>query len=161
MSGNGRCLQRFSHEDGTCSSSLAVRPASSSSYYLAVGAESGVVSVYNESFKGYDSGSTVAGAVKPLRSIMNLRTVISSISIHPGGEVMAIASEQQKDKLKLGNLLSLHLHAFYYYAPMPLPHSPPSFVHCLQQLAHREDSLQSSKMHRFQLSQRLHGGRQQ
>ena len=115
MSGNGRCLRRFAHEDGTCSSSLAVCPASSSSSYIAVGAESGVVSVYNEILKGYDSDSTVSGAVKPIRSIMNLRTIISSIAFHPLGEVMAIASEQQKDLLKLGNIMYIYIHPHHYY----------------------------------------------
>ena len=41
---HGRCLSRFKHEDGTCSSALAV---SRGSNYLAVGAESGAVSLFD------------------------------------------------------------------------------------------------------------------
>ena len=41
----GRCLGKFHHDDGSCSSSLAYH----SSGYLAVGAESGVVSLYDTS----------------------------------------------------------------------------------------------------------------
>ena len=41
----GRCLGKFHHDDGSCSSSIAYH----SSGYVAVGAESGVVSLYDTS----------------------------------------------------------------------------------------------------------------
>lgn len=61
--------------------------------YVAVGSESGVVSLY-------DYTSPVSGRVasKPtpnlLKSVMNLTTKITTVKFHPSGQLMAIASNE-------------------------------------------------------------------
>jgi len=114
---SGRCLQRFSHDDGSCNSSLSsfIFPNTygrSSAGFLSVGSESGVVSLFNlnkidhhldnndnnnnnfsnnlldTSFTSYKSST------KQIKSIMNLTTTITSTAFHPSGELLAIASNQ-------------------------------------------------------------------
>eukprot|EP01038_Epipyxis_sp_PR26KG_P006613 gene6613-9080_t len=124
----GRCVSRFIHDDGTCTSSLATYSPQNydnnsynqnyhlSSSYVAVGTESGVVSLYNcrlnDSTGYYDylnndmsdfhknneqnSHKNVYNRLvappKQLKTIMNLTTRISSATFHPSGQILAIAS---------------------------------------------------------------------
>ncbi len=109
---------RFPHDDGTCTSNLsAYTPYTTSTTtsttfgttpyrlprsYLAVGAESGVVSVFGADqgalgSAGYDfsTGNSSGGGVpKQLKSLMNLTTQITSTCFHPSGQILAIASNQ-------------------------------------------------------------------
>jgi U3 small nucleolar RNA-associated protein 18 len=99
---NGRCIKRFAHDDGTCSSSLSGCSSSnsssndSSSHYLAVGTESGVVSIFNEKFSSINSSnqSKMLKAPTALKTIMSLTTKITCTSFHPSGQILAIASDQ-------------------------------------------------------------------
>lgn len=119
---NGKCVNKFQHEDGTATSHLTTYlPSQSSSssnfnYYslpnafLSVGAISGVNSIY-EGFYQTNSGlhdfssslhddSDVRGkrlastAPKPLKSVMNLTTKITCSAFHPSGQILAIASNE-------------------------------------------------------------------
>jgi hypothetical protein len=115
---------RFPHDDGTCTSHLsAYTPPSSHSTasasfgcapyhlprsYLAVGAESGVVSVFgadrNGLTGGYDfslggANASAGGVPKQLKSVMNLTTPITSSCFHPSGQILAIASNQVCDRV--------------------------------------------------------------
>jgi hypothetical protein len=115
-------LNRFPHDDGTCTSHLsAYTPPSSHSTpstsfgtvpyhlprsYLSVGAESGVVSVFgadrNGLTGGYDftlggANASAGGVPKQLKSVMNLTTPITSSCFHPSGQILAIASNQVCD----------------------------------------------------------------
>jgi len=168
-----RCVTKFSHNDGTCSSHLSayVPPEytmsrltagtvvgvgggsgggsgsggginypqgyHARSAYLAVGAESGVTSIYDaylDSAAGtYDftttsaahnsinyrnnnnndhgnsnddlivniSGSSTTTSILPRKSILNLTTPIHLTCYHPSGQLLAIASDQKQDQLKL------------------------------------------------------------
>lgn len=97
----GKCVKRFAHDDGTCSSSLSGCSSSnsssdSSSHYLAVGTESGVVSIFNEKFSSINgsSQSKLLTAPTALKTIMSLTTKITCTTFHPSGQILAIASDQ-------------------------------------------------------------------
>lgn len=93
------CLPRFAHSDGTCTSALAaVKPtgASGGAGYLAVGAESGVVSVFEGGLGKLTAAGEGGGSVAPamMKSVMNLTTEITAAQFHPSGQILAIASRE-------------------------------------------------------------------
>ncbi len=121
----GKCCKRFSHDDGTCTSNLAACRSSSSSHYLAIGAESGVVSVFNSSFSANNT-STDMSSPTALKSIMNLTTKIDTMAFHPSGQVLAISSEQKTDQLKL-----VHLPSCTVFSNWPTSKTPVRRVKCM------------------------------
>ena len=134
----GRCVARFHNEDGTCTSMLAASlcaqlqgtvfgprsvPSSSSgggtgNTYLAVGSESGVVALYYADLSSSASAAAVGG-VRPLKALMNLTTKVTCAAFHPSGELLAVASDQKKDQLKL-----VHLPSGTVYANWPTEKTP-------------------------------------
>ena len=100
------CLSvRFKHDDGTCTSSLASGGTSAIRKWMAVGAESGAVSLYNNfSTSDSDNGSGSArdglwGFTKQ-RTVLNLTTKITTMAFHPSAEIAAIASDQVRQSLR-------------------------------------------------------------
>lgn len=123
---NGRCCKRFTHDDGTCTSNLSACRSSSSSHYLAVGAESGVVSIFNSSF----SAANMSGDRSPpaaLKSVMNLTTKVDGMTFHPSGQILAISSEQKTDQLKL-----VHLPTCTVFSNWPTSKTPVRKVKCME-----------------------------
>ena len=110
---HARCVSRFRHEDGTCSSALAV---SASSAYLAIGAESGVMSLY-------DAGNLPRGLAteppKPMKSALNLTTKIDTVCFHPASQLVAYASREINDQLRL-----MHLPSYTVYTNWPTERTP-------------------------------------
>jgi U3 small nucleolar RNA-associated protein 18 len=119
-----RCVSRVRNEDGTCVSFLqssARRGGAAGDFLTAVGSESGVVSLYNshcqyKDVSGSSGGSAFGSSAfggeqrssylesvlhKPLRSVMNLSTKISCMAAHPSGQMLAVASDQKRDQLRL------------------------------------------------------------
>ena len=76
----GRCTTRFHHDDGTATTSLACNNS-----FLAVGSESGAVSVFGQDY-------CVSQSPVAVRTLMNLTTKINCMAMHPSGELMAMAS---------------------------------------------------------------------
>jgi len=116
---HSRCLSRFKHEDGTCTSALSL---SSGADYLAVGAESGAVSLF-------DAHSLPAGAgaaPKPLKSALNLVTKISCLRFHPSSQILAFSSPEVNDQLRL-----LHLPSYSVYTNWPTEKTPLRKVSCV------------------------------
>lgn len=114
---NGRCVSRFSHEDGTATTCLSAyvpppaSPSSSSSskqtnfytlnnVYLSIGTMSGVASIYEGGFDpgmdqfSFQSTSSKAINPTPMKNIMNITTPITSSVFHPSGQILAIASKE-------------------------------------------------------------------
>jgi U3 small nucleolar RNA-associated protein 18 len=119
-----RCVSRFHHEDGTPTSALAVyAPPSSrdfnnnsagsnhnnhnnarffslSNCYLSVATMSGVVSLFegilstSATSAYYSFSESNNASPKPLKSVMNLTTKITTSSFHPSGQILAIASNE-------------------------------------------------------------------
>lgn len=113
--GTRRCISRFQNEDGTISSSLSL-----SSDFLAVGAESGVVNLYDTNHNIMTNTNT---ARKPHKTVLNLRTSASSLAFHPTGEILAMASRYEKDSLKL-----LHVNSGGVFANWPTAKTPLGYV---------------------------------
>ncbi|CAM9313703.1 unnamed protein product [Ectocarpus sp. 12 AP-2014] len=95
-----RCVLRFFNEGGTCTSSLAVKgPTSSSPQRLtAVGSDSGVVNVYDAD--ALETGKRVLRP-SPLKAVMSLTTPVTTTKFSPDGQMLAIASNQKRDALKV------------------------------------------------------------
>ncbi|CAM9367166.1 unnamed protein product [Ascophyllum nodosum] len=92
-----RCVLRFFNEGGTSTTSLAMSPSSTHSL-MAVGSDSGVVNVYgNDAFQ---SGKRVFRPM-PLKAIMSLTTPATTTKFSPDGQMLAIASNQKRDGLKI------------------------------------------------------------
>lgn len=122
--GSRRCVERFHNEDGTITSSLAM-----SNNFLAVGAESGVVNLYNDkhtplSSRGLKDGlSLTATQRNPLKSIMNLTTSADSMQFNPTGEILAISSRRETNGLKL-----LHVPTATVFSNWPTSKTPLKYV---------------------------------
>ena len=137
----GRCLARFRHEDGSCTSHLSTyTPASALALaaageadgtglyrlpqaLLAVGTESGVVSVFGEqpskapvsqngvfsfdrwNFGTYPQSQNGSAQPSPLKTVMNLTTKITSSVFHPSGQILAIASAEVFTRHVLSSVL--------------------------------------------------------
>lgn len=105
----GRCVARFKHEDGTCSSALAC----SSGGHLALGAESGAVSLYSPPLPR----GTAPPA--PPKTLLHLTTQITSLAFHPSAEILALASSSKSDQLRL-----LHVPSGTVFSNWPTAKTP-------------------------------------
>jgi len=113
------CIERFTNEDGTITSSLA-----SSSKHLAVGAESGVVNLYNEQSRlpsGIDR--SLLQRREPIKSIMNLRTSADSVRFNDDGQILAMSTRRETHGLKL-----LHVPTATVFSNWPTSKTPLSYV---------------------------------
>ena len=137
----GRCLHKFHNEDGTASTSLAVANAPSVSSTrtqyspsvgdgkkcLAVGSESGVVSLFDiqmllpmrSETTTTTATATAARAMKPYKSCMNLSTVITSMAMHANNQLLAVASDRSRDQLRL-----IHTPSGTVYSNWPTDKTP-------------------------------------
>ncbi|XP_067403539.1 U3 small nucleolar RNA-associated protein 18 homolog [Emydura macquarii macquarii] len=93
-----RCLNRFTDEGclrGTC---LAV---SKNGQYVACGSSSGVVNVYTHDVCLRETNP------KPVKAIMNLVTAATSLTFNPTTEILAVASNEANDAVRLVHIPSL------------------------------------------------------
>lgn len=102
-------LERFSNQDGSITSSLAV-----SGRTLAVGSESGVVNLFSE----------VRGRSKePLKSILNIRTPINRVAFNSDGNMLAMSSRKERDSLKI-----VHIPTQTVFSNWPTSNTPLNYV---------------------------------
>lgn len=104
-----RCVERFSNEDGTITSTLA-----SSAKHFAVGAESGVVNLYS---------NLEMGNRTPIKSIMNLHTSADFSQFNHDGQILAFSTRREKKGLKL-----LHVPTGTVFSNWPTSNTPLSYV---------------------------------
>ena len=126
--GSRRCVERFHNEDGTITSSLAL-----SSNILAVGAESGVVNLYNERYlspavghRGGGGGGLSFTAIaerKPVKSIMNLTTSVDNVCFNHDGQILALSTRRETNGLKL-----LHVPTQTVFSNWPTSKTPLKYV---------------------------------
>jgi U3 small nucleolar RNA-associated protein 18 len=103
-----RCVDRFSNEDGTITSSLSM-----SSNCIAVGAESGVVNLYQK-----DNTSSH----KPIKSLMNLKTAVDLLKFNHDGQILAFSTRREKMGLRL-----LHVPSMTVFSNWPTSKTPLSY----------------------------------
>lgn len=68
----------------------------------------GIVNLYENDY------STEAAAPKLVKSFDNITTSISSMCFNPDGQILAAASKEKKDTLKLVRPLRLHVSVFQF-----------------------------------------------
>lgn len=114
-----QCIDRFSNEDGTITSSLAV-----TTRHLAVGAESGVVNLYSDYQVGFRKEKALRPSErKPLRSIMNLHTSADLVRFNDDGQILAMSTRREKAGLKL-----LHVPTATVFSNWPTSKTPLHYV---------------------------------
>lgn len=106
-----KCVDRFKNEDGTVSSCI-----SATSRFLAVGAESGVVNIYNDRSRPFQKRS-------PVKSIMNMHTSVDYMKFNPTGDILAMSSRREKDTLKL-----VHVPTQTVFSNWPTSKTPLGYV---------------------------------
>lgn len=115
---NGKCVSRFTNDDGTPITSLCAYspPSDYSSYCLptnavCAGGSSGVATIYN------DQSTTGQRAAhfnfSPTKSIMNLTTKITTSHFHPSGQLLAVGSKEVR---------------IYYFNTPPFAKCSPPFL---------------------------------
>ena len=104
-----KCIGRFSNDDGTITSSLAI-----SGGYMAVGAESGVVNLYRNSERAQ---------TKPIKSAMNLRTAVDGLQFSHDGQILAMSSRFSDNGLKL-----MHMPSKTVFSNWPTSKTPLKYV---------------------------------
>jgi U3 small nucleolar RNA-associated protein 18 len=122
--GNSECVQRFDNDDGTCTTSLAYH--SSNPYHqLAVGAQSGVVNLYEEGpqLKG-DNLGIVSAKKTPTKSIMNLQTSVDHMSFNHDGQILAISTRRDRNN----SLKLVHAPTQTVFANWPTSKTPLNYV---------------------------------
>ena len=120
--GSRRCVERFHNEDGTITSSLAA-----SSNFLAVGAESGVVNLYNDKHAPLGGARgpslTAISERSPHKSIMNLTTSADNLCFNHDGQILAMSTRRETNGLKL-----LHVPTATVFSNWPTSKTPLKYV---------------------------------
>ncbi|KAF7458874.1 WD-40 repeat protein [Cryptosporidium felis] len=121
----GRCIERIVDFGSLCisgitasySSTRSLRSGTSQSFVM-TGSTTGYVNIYslrNESSKSEESEFKM-----PKHVVNNLCTSVTSLAIHPGNEIAAVASKWSKDSLKLINLETGNVYSNWPTARTPL-----------------------------------------
>ncbi|KAJ7721722.1 WD40-repeat-containing domain protein [Mycena maculata] len=118
--GERRCVRRWKDEGGFRGSGRAM--TGSSKGWLAVGSNTGLVNVYgSDSFKREDTES-FAAQPKPVKTIGHLTTAISTLRFNHDAQVMAVASREKKDAMRLIHLPTLTSFSNWPTSSTPLGH---------------------------------------
>lgn len=107
-----QCIERFPNEDGTITSYLAA-----SSRHLAVGAESGVVNLFNDQIRSDGNKRT------PIKSILNLQTSADMVRFNHDGQILALSTRRERDGLKI-----LHVPSATIFSNWPTSKTPLGYV---------------------------------
>lgn len=92
-----KCLNRFVDEGSLYGLSIAT---SRNGQYVACGSNCGVVNIYNQDSCLQETNP------KPIKAIMNLVTGVTSLTFNPTTEILAVASEEMKEAVRLVHLPS-------------------------------------------------------
>ncbi|KAG6619317.1 U3 small nucleolar RNA-associated protein 18 [Phytophthora cinnamomi] len=105
-----RCV--FVHDD---EGSLGNQALAASGKYYAAGSKSGVVNIYD------NAGLTAKP--KPRKALMHLTTPVDHLKFNPTSEILAMASSDIKDSLKM-----VHMPSLTVFANWPTAHTPLHYV---------------------------------
>uniref|UniRef100_F6RRI7 U3 small nucleolar RNA-associated protein 18 homolog n=2 Tax=Bos taurus TaxID=9913 RepID=F6RRI7_BOVIN len=101
-----KCLNRFVDEGSLYGLSIAT---SRNGQYVACGSNCGVVNIYNQDSCLQETNP------KPIKAIMNLVTGVTSLTFNPTTEILAIASANMKEAVRL-----VHLPSFTVFSNFPV-----------------------------------------
>ncbi|PBK89274.1 WD40 repeat-like protein [Armillaria gallica] len=112
--GQRRCLRRWRDEGGFRG---AGRAMAGTSGWMAIGSNSGLVNMYSA-----DAFAGTTAQPKPTKTIGNLTTAISTLRFNHDAQLMAIASREKKDAMKLIHLPSLTAFSNWPTSSSPIGH---------------------------------------
>ncbi|TPX61365.1 hypothetical protein PhCBS80983_g01165 [Powellomyces hirtus] len=115
--GSRKCVHRFFDEGCVKATTLAV---SGGSGYIATGSDSGVVNLY-------DQASCFASSnPAPQKAILNLTTSVTTLKFNHDSQILAMASREKKDSLRL-----LHVPTRRVFKNWPTAQTPLGYVNSL------------------------------
>ncbi|KAG5643054.1 hypothetical protein DXG03_001632 [Asterophora parasitica] len=120
--GARRCVRRWKDEGGFRGAGKVMSGSGGSGSgngWLAVGSNTGFVNVYGAD--SFAPSSDVANP-KPLKNIANLTTAISSMTFNHDAQIMAMASQEKKDSMRLIHMPSLTSFSNWPTSSTPLGH---------------------------------------
>ncbi|KAI0078522.1 WD40 repeat-like protein [Panus rudis PR-1116 ss-1] len=110
-----RCVKRWKDEGGYGSNIIC---GDRSGQYLGIGSRHGLVNVYG----GDSTTSASADRPKPLKTLENLTTSITSLRFNHDSQLLAMASNTKKDQMRLVHLPSLTAYSNWPTSGTPLGH---------------------------------------
>ncbi|XP_067281888.1 U3 small nucleolar RNA-associated protein 18 homolog [Pseudorasbora parva] len=102
---SSKCLRRFADDGCVRGTALALSRDGS---YLACGSQAGVVNIYSQ------QDCLLGAGPKPLKSVMNLLTPVTSLCFNHSDEILAIASRTEDEANRL-----VHLPSFTVFSNFP------------------------------------------
>ncbi|KAJ4477668.1 WD40-repeat-containing domain protein [Lentinula edodes] len=128
--GQRRCVRRWTDEGGFRGSGRVLAGSGKGSGWLAIGSNTGLVNVYGtDSYTpstvstSISSSSSWSGLTpKPLKTVENLTTPISTLRFNHDAQVLAMASKEKKDSMRLIHLPSLTSFSNWPTSSTPLGH---------------------------------------
>ncbi|KAF9649072.1 WD40 repeat-like protein [Thelephora ganbajun] len=111
--GERRCVRRWK-DDGGYGSKLIM--GDRGNRHLATGSTSGYVNVYGAG----ETFGTGSDKPKPLKTLGNLNTAISTLTFNHDSQLLAMASDDRKDQLRLVHLSSLTVYSYWPTSGTPL-----------------------------------------
>ncbi|KAI0358883.1 WD40 repeat-like protein [Trametes cingulata] len=112
--GERRCVRRWNDDGGYGGQLLAGDPARK---YLAIGSRMGIVNLY-----GTDAVEGSVERPRPLKTLENLTTSITSLRFNHDSQLLAVASNVKKDQMRMIHLPSLTAFSNWPTSSTPLGH---------------------------------------
>ncbi|CAK5268602.1 unnamed protein product [Mycena citricolor] len=118
--GQRRCVRRWKDEGGFRGAGRAMAGARQG--WLAIGSNTGLVNVYGADSFRHSEGTTFSAQPKAVKTIGNLTTAISTLRFNHDSQLMALASRDKKDALRVIHLPSLTAFSNWPTSSTPLGH---------------------------------------
>jgi len=113
--GQRQCVRRWKDDGGFGSVTMG---GARNGAYLAIGSTTGLVNLYGSE----STTASTSGAPKPLKTIGNLTTSISTMRFNHDAQILALASKTKKDQLKMVHLPSMTVFSNWPTTTTPLGH---------------------------------------
>jgi len=113
--GQRRCVRRWKDDGGFGSVNMS---GARGGAYLAIGSKTGLVNVYSSE----STTASISSPPKPLKTIGNLTTAISTMRFNHDAQILALASKTKKDQLKMVHIPSMTVFSNWPTTTTPLGH---------------------------------------
>ncbi|KAJ3751351.1 WD40-repeat-containing domain protein [Lentinula detonsa] len=120
--GERRCVRRWRDEGGFRGTGRVLTGNGKGSGWLAVGSNTGLVNVYGADSFTPSTSSWSSISPKPLKTIENLTTPISTLRFNHDAQLLAMASKEKKDGMRLIHLPSLTAFSNWPTSSTPFGH---------------------------------------
>ncbi|KAF5346056.1 hypothetical protein D9756_010808 [Leucocoprinus leucothites] len=123
--GERRCVRRWKDEGGFRGAGRVLASTQTGGAYMAIGSSSGLVNIYNPTSYSLNSSET-SKTPKPIKSIGNLTTAISSLKFNHDAQLLAMASREKNDSMRL-----IHVPTLTSFSNWPTQSTPLGVVTAL------------------------------